>query len=187
PYKRVSPRRRPGPNFVPRSPLRPNLDPDRSLPRRRPGPKFVEVARPSRKLDPGLRRDDAAVSRSPRGFASCSRTAASLHSEVGSAARDLRLVEIVVRRRVHLVTLDLLADRVEADRMRDRDPRCLFLEDHLRLLVELGAIGLLRGLRRLDDQVLERLVAPARVVAAAFHRLAAEQGPEEIVRLAVVA
>src|SRR2546425_5736444 len=59
-----------------------------------------------------------------------------LHSEVGSAARDLRLVEIVVRRRVHLVTLDLLADRVEADRMRDRDPRCFFLEDHLCLLVD---------------------------------------------------
>src|SRR5439155_22641051 len=115
-----------------------------------------------------------------------SRTAASLGSEVGFAAGDLRLVEIVVRGRVHLIALHFLAYRVEADRMRHRDPRCFFLENDLRLLVELGAIGLLGRLRGLDDQILERLVAPARVVAAALDRLAAEQGYEEIVRIAVV-
>src|SRR5438105_13731880 len=89
-----------------------------------------------------------------------SRTHASLRSEVGFAAGDIRLVEIVVRGRVHLIALHFLAYRVEADRMRHRDPRRFFLENDLRLLVELGPIGLLGRLRRLDDQILEWLVAP---------------------------
>src|SRR5690349_5255895 len=95
--------------------------------------------------------------------------------------REIDLVEIVMRRRIHLVTLHFFAQRIEADRMRDRDPRRLFLENHLRLLVELCAVRLLRRLRRLDDQIFEWLVAPARVIAAAFHRFAAEQRHEEIV------
>src|SRR5436190_23682448 len=87
---------------------------------------------------------------------------------------EIGLVEVMVRRRIHFVALHFLAQRIEANRMRDRDPRRFFLEDHLRLFVELRAIGLLRRLRRLDDQLFERLVAPARVVAAALHRFAPE-------------
>src|SRR5439155_20221566 len=106
-----------------------------------------------------------------------SRSLASLGVTKRSRRRRLRqidLVEVVMRRRIHLVTLHVLAQRIEADRVRNGDPRRLFLEDDLRLLIELRAIGLLRRLRRLDDQVLERLVAPARVVAAALHRFATE-------------
>ena len=71
--------------------------------------------------------------------------------------------------------------------MRDGDPWRFVLEDHLRLLVELGSIGLLRRLRGLDDQVLERLIAPARDVAAALHRFATEQRYEKVVWIAVIA
>src|SRR4029453_6525019 len=101
-----------------------------------------------------------------------------LRCEVGSAPGDLRPVEVVMRGRVHLVSLELLANGIEANGMRQRDPRGFFLENDLRLLVELGAVGLLRRLRRLDDQVLERLVAPPRGVAATLDSLAAEQGNE---------
>src|SRR5205823_10956296 len=83
--------------------------------------------------------------------------------------------------------LDFLAQRVETDRVRERDPRRLFLHDHLRLSAELRAIGLLWRLRRLDDEILERFVAPARVVAPTFDRLAPEERDEEVVRIAVVA
>src|SRR6185437_1475969 len=104
-----------------------------------------------------------------------------------SRRRQIDLVEIVVRRRVHLVAAHLLAQCVEAHRMRDWNPRRLVVHDHLRLLVELRAVGLLRRLRRLDDEVLERLVAPARVVAAALDRLAAQERDEKVVGIAVVA
>src|ERR1700694_2896800 len=100
---------------------------------------------------------------------------------------DIRLVEIVMRGRVHLIALHFLAHGVEANRVRYRDPRRLFLENDLRLFVELGAIGLLGRLRGLDDQVLKRLVAPARVVASALDGLAAEERHEEIVGIAIAA
>src|SRR5438309_8096453 len=82
--------------------------------------------------------------------------------------RHVSVVEIMMRRRVHLIALDFLAHGIESDRMRNGDPRRLVLEDHLRLLVELRAVCLFRRLRRLDDQILEGLVAPARGVAAAL-------------------
>src|SRR5678816_3123588 len=53
------------------------------------------------------------------------------------------VVEVVMRGGVHLVALDLLAQRIEADRVRDGDPRRFFLEDQLRLFVQLRAVGLL--------------------------------------------
>src|SRR2546430_1978543 len=101
--------------------------------------------------------------------------------------RDIGAVEIVMRRRVHLIALDFPAHRLEANRVSHRDPRRFFLDDDLRLLVELGAVGLLRSLRGLDDQVLEWLVAPARAIAAALHRLATQQRHEEVIGAAVVA
>ena len=81
---------------------------------------------------------------------------------------------------------DLLAHRHEDERVVERDPRRLLLEDHLRLLVELRALGLVGGLLRLGDQVVELLVAPLGAVVAA-DRVAAEQHVEEVVRIAVVA
>src|SRR5690349_12025102 len=95
--------------------------------------------------------------------------------------------EIVVRCCIHLVTLHLLAQRVETDRVRYGDPGRLLLHDDLRLLVELRAVRLLRRLGGLDDQLFEWLVAPAGDVAAAFHRLAAKEWNEEVVGIAVVA
>src|SRR5215831_16069168 len=53
---------------------------------------------------------------------------------------ELGVVEVVVRRRVHLVPLDLLAGGVEAYRVRYGDPRRFFFENQLRLLVELRPI-----------------------------------------------
>src|SRR5260370_7381070 len=84
-----------------------------------------------------------------------------------------------MRRRVHLVAFDFLAQGFEADRVGNGDPRRLFLDDDLRLLVELGAVGLLGCLRGFDDQVFERLVAPARVVAAALDCFPTENRPQE--------
>ena len=101
--------------------------------------------------------------------------------------RDIDAVEVMMRRRVHLVAFDFLTHRLEADRVGYGDPGRFFLDDDLRLLVELGAVGLLGCLRGLDDQVFERLVAPARVIAAALDRLATQQRHEEVVGVAVVA
>src|SRR5258705_9470686 len=60
------------------------------------------------------------------------------------AVRHVDLVEEVVRGRVHLVARHFLPDRIEAHRMRDRDPRRFFVRDLLRLGIEAGAIGLAR-------------------------------------------
>src|SRR5678815_60534 len=93
----------------------------------------------------------------------------------GLLVRHVHLVEEVVRRRVHLVARHFLSDRIESHRMRDRDPRRLLVRDLLRLGVETGAIGLARGELGVLDQLLEAVVTPARDVAAALDRGAAEQ------------
>src|ERR1044072_4674332 len=61
-------------------------------------------------------------------------------SSAASLPRHVDLVEEVVRGRVHLVADDVLSDRIEAHRVRDRDPRRLVVEDLLRLGVEAGAV-----------------------------------------------
>src|SRR5678815_3137672 len=91
------------------------------------------------------------------------------------AVRHVHLVEEVVRRRVHLVARHFLSDRIEAHRVGDRDPRRFLVRDLLRLGVETGAIGLARGELGVLDQLLEAVVTPARDVAAALDRGAAEQ------------
>jgi hypothetical protein len=60
------------------------------------------------------------------------------------------------------------------------------LEDDLRLLVELGALGLVDRLLRLYDEVVEFLVAPLRAVVTA-DGIATQQGVQEVVRIAIVA
>src|SRR6185436_15027567 len=101
------------------------------------------------------------------------------------AVRHVHLVEEVVRGRVHLVARHFLSDRIEADRVGDRDPRRFLVRDLLRLGVEAGAVGLARGELGVLNQLLEAVVAPARDVAAALDRGAAEQRHEEVVGVAV--
>src|SRR6478735_1795665 len=103
------------------------------------------------------------------------------------AVRHVHLVEEVVRRRVHLVARHFLSDRIKAHRVGDRDPRRLLVRDLLRFAVEAGAIGLARCELGVLDQLLEAVVAPARDVAAALDRGAAETCHEEVVGMAVVA
>src|SRR5436309_13058769 len=72
--------------------------------------------------------------------------------------------------------------------MRDGEPRRLLLEDDLGLLVERGALRLVGRHLRLAHELIEALVAPFGGIAAARRRRrAAEQGVEEVVRIAVVA
>src|SRR5213083_2006443 len=71
--------------------------------------------------------------------------------------------------------------------MRDRNPWRFVLENYLRLLIELGSVSLLGRLRCLDDQILERLVAPARDVATTLHCFAPKQRYEKVVWIAIVA
>src|SRR3982751_2824014 len=96
------------------------------------------------------------------------------------AVGHVHLVEEVVRRRVHLVARHFPSDRIEADRVSDRDPRSFLVRDLLRLGVEAGATSLARRELAVLDQLLEAVVAPARDVAAALHRSAAEQRDEEV-------
>jgi hypothetical protein len=63
--------------------------------------------------------------------------------------------------------------------VRDGDPRRFLVRDLLCLGVEAGAIGLARRQLGVLDQLLEAVVAPARDVAAALDRGAAEQRDEE--------
>ena len=71
-------------------------------------------------------------------------------------------------------------------RVGQQEGRGLLLEDHLGLLVELGALGHVAVVLAFWISVLEVLVAPARVVRDADGR-AGEQGRKEVVRIAIVA
>src|SRR4051794_15278874 len=101
---------------------------------------------------------------------------------------DIHPVERVAPERRELEIHDLLAHGLELHRVGDREPRRLLLEDDLRLSVELGALLLVARDLRLGDEVVERLVAPFRGIAAAGLRgVAAQQGVQEVVRIAVIA
>src|SRR4051794_20582724 len=94
------------------------------------------------------------------------------------AVRHVHLVEEVVRGRVHLVARHFLSDRIEAHRVGDRDPWRFLVHDLLRLRVEAGAVRLARRELGVLDELLEAFAAPARDVAAALDRRAAEQRHE---------
>src|SRR6476620_2843339 len=140
---------------------------------------------------PGIRWISAnASSVTPRNVGTTSARRLSRKASIAGACGsrcESDVVEEVMRRRIHPVAPHFLAQRVEAHRMRDRYPRRLVLDDRLRLLVELRTIGLVRPLRCLDDQVFERLVAPARDIPSALHRFATEERNEEVVGIAIVA
>src|SRR5208282_3622890 len=94
----------------------------------------------------------------------------------------------MVAERTQLETLDVLRDGGGLHAVRDGVPGCFLLEDDLSLLVKLGALLDVRRLLRLDDEIVERLVAPASGIAAADGCCStAEEGEEEVVRIAVVA
>src|SRR6476646_1350929 len=105
----------------------------------------------------------------------------------GLLVRHVHLAEEMVRRRVHLVARHFLADRIEAHRVGDRNPRRFLVRDLLRLGIEAGAIGLARRQLGVLDQAFEIVVAPARDGAAALDRGAAQVRHEEVVGVAVVA
>src|SRR5581483_4051503 len=102
---------------------------------------------------------------------------------------DVDAVEVVTPERRELEVDHALAHRFQLHRMRDREPGRLSLEDDLRLLVELGALGLIGSRLCLDDEIVERLVAPLRDVGAGNRvcGIATEQGVQEVIRIAVVA
>src|SRR5258708_2794043 len=111
-----------------------------------------------------------------------------LHRTFGQDLLQVDAVDLMPAERAELEADDLLANRLELHRMRDGEPRCLFLEDDLRLAVEVGALLDVGGVLGLDDQIVERLVAPFRGVAAAdLGALATEQHVQEIVRIPIVA
>src|SRR6056297_2224582 len=96
------------------------------------------------------------------------------------------IVEDVTAQRMDDVVLHFGPYRHEHRRVRDRHPRRLFLEDDLSLLIELRPVGLVGQRLGLEDQLVERLVAPLRAVGAA-DPVAAEKHAKEVVRIAVVA
>src|SRR5215475_1339013 len=99
---------------------------------------------------------------------------------------DVNAVENMAAERRELEVDYALAYRLQLHRMRDGEPGRLLLEDHLRLLIELGALGLIRHRLRLHDEIVERLVAELRDVGARgrLRRVAAEEGVQEVVRIA---
>src|SRR5437016_9969636 len=95
---------------------------------------------------------------------------------------EVDAVEGVPAERRELEVDYLLADRLQLHRMRDGEPGRLFLEDDLRLLIELGALGLVGEGLRLHDELVERLVAElGDIGAAGLRRVATEQRVQEVV------
>src|SRR5512147_2239697 len=73
---------------------------------------------------------------------------------------DIHTFEDVGAQRMDLEADDLLAHRHIDDRVRDRDPGRVVMEDHLSLHIELGALRGVGGLLGFVDQGREVLVAP---------------------------
>src|SRR5260370_38188324 len=92
--------------------------------------------------------------------------------------------ELCRAERIDLETGDALAQWLVDGRMRNRRKRHLLLKDFLRLHIVFRALGRIGRLAAFLDQVVERLVAPFREVAAVDRR-AAEQHAEPVVRIAV--
>src|SRR5437899_11378219 len=69
--------------------------------------------------------------------------------------REIDAVERVAAERRELEVDHFPAHRLQLHRVRDREPRRLLLEDHLRLHVEIGALLLVGQRLRLDDQLVE--------------------------------
>src|SRR5918998_700755 len=84
----------------------------------------------------------------------------------GLLGLEVHAVEGVASERRQLEVDDLLADGLQLDRMGHGEPGRLLLEDHLSLLVELRALGLVGGDLRLRDEIVEGLVAPLGDVGA---------------------
>ena len=99
---------------------------------------------------------------------------------------DVDAGEAVMAERAHHVAGDLGAHRHHDQRMVERGPRRLALEDDLRLFIEGRALGLVGDDLGVVHELVELLVAPLRAVVAA-DGVTAEQGVEEVVRIAVVA
>src|ERR671918_2316578 len=88
------------------------------------------------------------------------------------SALEVDAVEVMATEWIDLEAHHLVAHRLEYHRVGDRDPGRLFLEDDLRLLVQPGALGLVGGALGLDQQLVERFMAPAGPVRAVLGGIA---------------
>src|ERR1700739_2463761 len=101
---------------------------------------------------------------------------------------DVDAVERMPAERAQPEVDHLLADRRQLNRMCDREPGRLFLDDDMRLASDFGPLPLIAYCLCLEDQVVERLVAPlADVRAVAMGCIATQERVEENVRVAGVA
>src|SRR5438067_225561 len=97
---------------------------------------------------------------------------------------QIDVVEDVQTEGIDLVVLHVRANRLIDQGVSDRHPRSLGLELDLGRLVELGTLLDIARHLGLGHVVVERLVAPARPVAAVLGRAAGEQLVQEVVRIA---
>src|SRR5450756_1127514 len=101
---------------------------------------------------------------------------------------DVHAVEAVAAKRAEFKVDHFLAHRFELYRMGDGEPGGLFLEDHLRLHVKLGAFRWIAHHLGFLDQVFKWFVAPFCYIAAiGFGGVATQQVVEKVVGVAVVA
>src|SRR5690606_6649826 len=109
------------------------------------------------------------------------------HREVRrpSSLADAYTIEGVDAERADAEVPHFLAHRLVHGGMRHRGDRHLALEDHLRLLVQLGACGHIGGALGGLDQFVVVLEAPLGEVVA-VHRIATIEGAEPVVRVTVV-
>src|SRR5262245_23639917 len=95
--------------------------------------------------------------------------------------------ELMATERRDLVAFHLLAYRLEHRRMGDGEPGSLFLEDLLHIFVDRGTLLLVRQGTRLEQRVIELLVAPLRDVLRVRLAIgAAAEKEEEVVGIAIV-
>src|SRR5690606_15806135 len=93
--------------------------------------------------------------------------------------------ECEVTERALYEAFNVLAHRNDGQRVVDRGPRSFTLEDDLSFLVEARTLVNFAGFLGLHHEAVELFVAPLSAVVAA-HGLTAQQGVQEVVRVAVV-
>src|SRR4029079_4391321 len=97
-------------------------------------------------------------------------------------------IEFMAPERRDLVAHHFLAHRLANGGMRDGEPRRLLLEDLLHVLVDRGALLLVGQGPRLEQSVIEVLIAPFReILGVGLAVGAAAEQEEEVVGIAIVA
>ncbi|KOS76046.1 hypothetical protein DM47_2390 [Burkholderia mallei] len=96
-------------------------------------------------------------------------------------------VEVLPPERAHAIAGDVRPGDRRGGRIAEGNPQRLVVDDLLRGLVQLRALGLIGGFLCVGDQLVELRIAIAREVQARLHRVATELRREDVVRIAVVA